>query len=226
MICKKYYISNFLKITWLLSALCICGIVAFINANIWYNYVVCFSGIFFVVLNNFKLPISFIAGIIYSISYGILSFCNSIYGDCMFNFLYSLPVCIYGIIRWIRNANYKAFKQIQVKRMSILKSMTCIILPYVVSIAFFGSILKYFNDISPFLDAFTTCSQILGLILLVFGFCEAWIIFMLNNIASISLWYIAYRNNASNMPMMFMYLVYFLNSVIGLIYWRITANRK
>lgn len=214
---------KFFKIFWLIFAFIAINAITYVSCGKWYYYLCNSAGILFVILNAYRVPISFVFGLIYTIAYGLIAFDNRIYGDFMFNVLYGLPMCCYGLVKWYKKSKSNILTTIPVKSLTSNKRILLAII-YAVAVFLIGKVLSLFGDISPYIDSFTTVSQIIAYILLAIGLSECWLIFTLNNIVSIVLWKQAYDINSMNISIMLMYSIYLINSLIGFIYWK--TNEK
>ena len=90
----------------------------------------------------------------------------------------------------------------------------------------FGLLLRSWGDPMPFVDAFTTMSSVIAMLISVWMFSEQWYIWVAVNTFSIYMWYCNFQAGNDNAATLLMWCVYLINSVIMLIKWEKEARKK
>lgn len=209
-------------VIWLI--LCTIGItIISINTNNSFLAIIAsIMGVIYVILNGCRLSVAFLFGIVNTFIYAIVSFQNGLYGDFMLNMFYSCPCCIIGLFVW-----FKASKDTTITNISSFRFKERIIFTMLVifSIIIYGTILLKIGDTQPYLDATTTVLSMSAYICLILRKKEVWYLFNISNILSILMWGINYSTRASNLSILFMYVIYTANSLLNTIKWEL-ANKQ
>ena len=89
----------------------------------------------------------------------------------------------------------------------------------IVAIILYGFVLKSLGGNLPFIDSSSTVMSIIAMILMVFVFVEQWILWILVNIVSIIMWYVAILKGSNDIAVLIMWIAYLVNAIYGLINW-------
>lgn len=208
-------------IIWLISCTIGITIVSMNTNNGILAIIASIMGVIYVILNGCRLSIAFLFGIVNTFIYAIVSYQNGLYGDFMLNMFYSCPCCIIGLLVW-----FKASKDTTIANISSFRLKERIIFTILVifSIIIYGTILLKIGDTQPYLDATTTVLSMSAYICLILRKKEVWYLFNISNILSILMWGINYSTSASNLSILFMYVIYTANSLLNTIKWEL-ANK-
>ena len=176
-------------------------------------------GVIYVILNGCRLSVAFLAGIVSTLIYGIVSYQNGLYGNFMLNTFYSCPCCIIGLIAW-----FKTSKEITVVSVSSFKLKEKIIFSFLVVIAIitYGTILSILKDTQPYLDATTIILSIGAYICLILRKKEVWYLVNISNILSILMWGINYSTNDVNLSILVMFVICTINSLYLTVKWELS----
>lgn len=160
---------------------------------------------------------AYIFGLINCVLYAIISYKATLYGETMLNAIYYVPMQFYGFYVWSKNMNNET--QEVTKRHMSNKIRVISLLAMIVGTVAYGFVLKALGDVMPFVDAFTTVSSVVAMVVSVRMFAEQWWIWVAVDIFSVYMWYTAYINGNDNMATLLMWIVYLGNAVIMLIKW-------
>ena len=140
----------------------------------------------------------------------IFSVQNELWGDMVQNVFY-LAVCIYSYFYlWSETGGFE--------RISVLtnKSRVIWVLAILIGTLFVGLFLKSTTDPLPFVDAFTTVTTFVALILMSYHKIEAWIVWFVNDVGYIYEYY-AIPNQA--LYLLGLYVVWTVLAVLTFINW-------
>ena len=212
---------NRFDIIWLIICTIAITIISINTNNSIIAIVASIMGIIYVILNGCRLSSAFLFGIVNTLLYGIVAYQNGLYGDFMMNVFYSFPCCIIGLITWI-----KASKDTPTAKILSFnyKERLIFILLILTSILGFGFILGIMKDTQPYLDATTTILSISAYICLIMRKKEMWYLFNFSNILSIIMWAINYSTSDANLSILFMYVIYTLNSLLNTYRWEMASK--
>lgn len=181
------------------------------------------TGIICVILVAKRMSLNYWFGIVNVVSYAILSYQASFYGEVMLNALYYLPMQFVGLYMW-RKAKDESDGEVESIDLNSSGRVKLIIIS-IISIVIYGVILKSMGNYLPFLDATSTVLSVIAMILMVKRYMEQWILWIIVNIVTIIMWAMSIINGTGDMATLIMWIVYLCNSTFGLRAW-IKAQKK
>ena len=182
------------------------------------------TGVACVVLTGKGKLSAYLFGLINCILYAIISFKAHLYGETMLNALYYVPMQFIGFAIWKKNMN-KETNEVNKIHMKNKTRIICL-LTIIISTFVYGLILKKLGDALPFVDAFTTVSSVVAMIISVKMYSEQWWIWILVDIFTVIMWYLSFRVGQENMATLLMWVVYLLNAIFMCIRWEKEIIKK
>lgn len=164
-------------------------------------------------------------GIIQTGTYAYISFNYGLYGETMLNGLFYFPLQFVGIYLWSRSKikakDSTVGEDIIVKKMN-LNQWLVLIIAGSIAIVLFTILLNHLGGNTTGLDSTTTILSIIAQILMLYRFAEQWIIWIIINILTITMWFIALgmSDTPSDHTMLVMWTFFLFNSIYGYINWR------
>lgn len=163
-------------------------------------------------------------GLINCVLYAIISYHASLYGETMLNALYYVPMQFVGFFVWNRHMNQETCEV--EKRKMRLPGLLIMIAIIAIATYLYGLLLRYLNDAMPFVDAFTTVSSVVAMIISIRMYAEQWWIWVAVDVFSVYMWWCDFRAGSDNMATLLMWIVYLGNAVIMLVKWEKEARKK
>ena len=147
--------------------------------------------------------------------YAIIAFEAAYYGETMLNLIYYVPMQFVGFYVWSRHMNQESHEveKRHMKNTGRLILLLCMIAGTVL----YGYLLKFLGDAMPFVDAFTTVSSVIAMIISVRMFAEQWWVWVAIDVFSVYMWYVDFSKGSDNIATLLMWVVYLGNAVIMLI---------
>ena len=176
------------------------------------------TGVACVVLTGKGKLSAYLFGLINCILYAIISFKAHLYA------LYYVPMQFIGFAIWKKNMN-KETNEVNKIHMKNKTRIICL-LTIIISTFVYGLILKKLGDALPFVDAFTTVSSVVAMIISVKMYSEQWWIWILVDIFTVIMWYLSFRVGQENMATLLMWVVYLLNAIFMCIRWEKEIIKK
>ena len=90
----------------------------------------------------------------------------------------------------------------------------------------YGLLLKRLGDAMPFVDAFTTVSSVVAMVVSVRMFAEQWWIWIVVDVFTIYMWARNYMSGNDNIATLLMWIVYLGNDVIMCVRWEREVRRN
>ena len=167
---------------------------------------------------------AYLFGLINSVLYAIIAFEAAYYGETMLNLIYYVPMQFVGFYVWSRHMNQESHEveKRHMKNTGRLILLLCMIAGTVL----YGYLLKFLGDAMPFVDAFTTVSSVIAMIISVRMFAEQWWVWVAIDVFSVYMWYVDFSKGSDNIATLLMWGVYLGNAVIMLMKWEKEARKN
>ena len=142
----------------------------------------------------------------------------------MLNALYYIPMQFVGLAVWSKHINSET-GEVKKRKMS-LRGLVLLIVAIAAGTYLYGLLLQQLGDAMPFVDAFTTVSSVVAMIISVRMYAEQWWIWVAVDVFSVYMWWCDFRSGSDNMATLLMWVVYLGNAVIMLIKWEKEARQN
>lgn len=206
-----------LEVTWLLIA---CAVIVGLSVY-WQDTLMGIisstTGVACVVCTGKGKLSAYIFGLVNSVLYAIIAYEATLYGETMLNALYYVPMQFVGFYIWSKNMNSDTH-EVEKRHMKNLGRVLMVLAIAIFTVAY-GFLLKYLGDAMPFVDAFTTVSSVVAMIVSVRMFSEQWWIWIAVDVFTVYMWACNFLAGNDNMATLLMWIVYLGNAVIMCIRW-------
>ncbi|PKP07201.1 MAG: nicotinamide riboside transporter PnuC [Bacteroidetes bacterium HGW-Bacteroidetes-5] len=177
------------------------------------------SGVVCVVLVARGNIFNYLFGIINVSLYAWISFKAGLYGDAALNALYYFPMQFIGWYSWIGRRREEESVTIVARRLRVKERASLALFSIVITVLV-AVALHYFKDPQPLKDSATTVLSIIAMFLMVRRFMEQWVLWVIVNLISVTMWIIALSNGESHAALMIlMWIFYLANSLNGWVTW-------
>lgn len=105
------------------------------------------------------------------------------------------------------------------KRWMQWNGRVCLLVAVAVGTILYGWLLKFLGDAMPFVDAFTTVSSVITLIISVNMYAEQWGMWIVIDAVSIYMWWKNYQVGSENIATLFMWILFLMNGILMLVKW-------
>lgn len=183
----------------------------------WQTTLTVVSGIGCVSLIAIGNRFGYLVGLVNSVTYAWVAYQNGLFGEAGLNLFFYLPTGIIGYFMW---ANNETEGTVMMRRLASAQRLWLVI-GSVVATAGLGLLLSTVpGQNSPLVDAATNVLSIIATLLMMWRFAEQWWLYVALNVLTVSLWVVRYVADGYAADMMiFLWLIYLVNSVFGLITW-------
>lgn len=165
---------------------------------------------------------AYLFGLINSILYAIIAYQATLYGETMLNAIYYVPMQFIGFYTWSKHMNDET-KEV-IKKSMKWSGRLIMIISVIIGTIGYGFILKAMGDAMPFIDAFTTVTSIVAMIVSVRMFAEQWWIWIIVDVFTVYMWSMSFIQGQENIATLIMWMVYLINAIIMLIKWEKEAR--
>lgn len=216
--------------TWLLISTSAILLLSFIWDDTLIGTIASLTGILAVVLVAKGKISSYYFGLIQAITYGYVAYGYNLIGEAQLNWIVYAPLQIIGFVLWKKNQNKLETTNngadIEAKRLT----------PYGWLLLAVGTTSLYFlysgylidqNATLAGLDALAVILSIVAQILMVLRYVEQWILWIVINVITISLWAtVLFTTGGNDYTILAMWIAFLLNSIYGYINWRKISKER
>ena len=208
---------------WLLFVIAVQVVAWILNKDTIFMLILTLTGSLNLVLGAKGKVAGLYFAIINSILYAWSCMKIPLYGEVMYNVLYSIPVSATAIFMWRKNKTSDG--EVKFRTMS-LKLGAIIVLATIAGTFGYAEILKLMGGNFAFMDSLTTVVAVVASMLYLLRFSEQWLMWVLVNALSIIMWVMVF---ASGDKTVFMIIILksinLLNSLYGYINWKRISKR-
>lgn len=161
--------------------------------------------------------------IINSLLYAINCFSIPLYGEIMYNLLYSIPVSAVAIFMWKKNS--AASGEVKFRTMTLQFAIGTVIVTLAGTFAY-AQILTMMGGNFAFMDSLTTVVSVIASMLYLLRYSEQWLMWVIVNALSIAMWIMVFMSgDQSALLIIIMKCVNLCNSSYGYWNWRKIAKK-
>ena len=162
--------------------------------------------------------------VVFALFYGIISFYFQYYGEMLTYMCMTAPIALMAVISWIKHP-YKNSNEVEVRKMKLKEALFMIVLALIVTIIFYF-VLGALNTANLLFSTISVTTSFLACYLTYMRNPFYAIAYAANDIVLIVLWILASVENISYLPMVFCFVMFFVNDMYGFINWRKMENRQ
>lgn len=173
------------------------------------------TGVICVFLVNMRKLSNFIWGLANAVLYGYVAYQASYYGDVMLNWFFYLPFQLIGFYFWNKNMEGDEVKSraLSAPIAGIMILVACF------TVMLYNVLLTYLGGKLTVVDATSTVLSVMATFLMVKGYREQWVCWIIVNIVSIIMWYVNFMNGGETFGVLIMWVMFLLNSIYGCYNW-------
>lgn len=211
-----------IEVTWLLLACFIITGLSVYWEDTLMGIISSLTGVACVVCTGKGKLSAYLFGLVNCVLYAIISYEAKLYGETMLNAIYYVPMQFVGFYVWSKNLNEET-NEVN-KRHMTNKGRILLLIVMLAGTFVYGLLLEKLGDAMPYVDAFTTVSSVVAMIISVRMFAEQWWIWVAVDVFSVYMWWCNFRVGADNMATLLMWVVYLGNAIIMLVKWEREAK--
>lgn len=212
------------EIVWLCVA---CGIIIALSIY-WHDtlmgIVSATTGVACVVCTGKGKLSAYVFGTINCVLYAIIAYESTLYGETMLNLIYYVPMQFVGFYTWAKHMDSHTHEV--TKRTMTWRGRIIMIASVAIGTYAYGLILREMRDAMPFVDSFTTVTSVAAMIVSVRMYAEQWWIWIVVDIFTVYMWFVAFIRSDENIATLIMWMVYLINAIIMLIKWNREATHR
>lgn len=148
--------------------------------------------------------------------YAIIAYQNRLFGEVMLNGFYYLPMNIVGFYMWRKQKDDAG--TVIVRRLTP-KQIILLIIGLLIAIIAYWRVLVALGGNLQLIDSITTILSIVAFLLQIGRFMEQWILWMIINVFSITMWSLLLGTPEGSVTMIIMFSAYLINGVYGFRNW-------
>ncbi len=181
------------------------------------------SGMLCVVLVAKGKVSNYLFGIVQTATYGVIAYGYGLYGEAMLNWLFYFPTQFIGIWLWMRHSKKKEESEqgedVYVKRLTP-KGWAVVIGSFIAGALIYAELLTWLSAQQVRIDSMAVVLSVIAQILMVQRYAEQWVIWILVNVLTITLWLVTLIQTGGNdWNMVIMWTAFLVNSIYGYVNW-------
>lgn len=180
------------------------------------------TGVTCVFLVNMRKLSNFSWGLVNAILYGYVAYSANYYGDTMLNWIFYVPVQLIGAYFWVSSLTDNG--DMTSKKITSVTTLGFGMIATFLVVLVYSYVLSLLGGSLSTVDATTTTLSILATILMVKGYREQWVCWIIVNILSIFMWVVNFMNEGTGYGVLIMWVMFLINSVYGAYTWYQTTS--
>jgi nicotinamide mononucleotide transporter len=204
--------------TWTLLFTVTILFLSFLWKESWIAIVASLTGIWCVVLVAKGKTLNYLFGLINVLAYAYVAYNRKYYGEVQLNLIYYLPMQFIGYYFWRKNET-DGKGTVAVKFLPSWFHRAGLLVALFAAVMFYGDYLKGLGGNLPYFDSISTCLSVTACILMTFRYAEQWVLWIIVDVVSVWMWWVAFQANESDITVLVMWTAYLINAVYGLIVW-------
>jgi nicotinamide mononucleotide transporter len=190
----------------------------------WLTVLTVISGVGCVSLIAIGKRLGYLVGLVSSVTYAWIAWENGLFGEVGLNILFYLPTGIIGYIMW---SKYNTDGTVKMRRLTRRHQCWMVITALAATVLLGGILETIPSQNRPFVDAATNVLSIIATLLMMWRFAEQWWLYVTLNVLTVGLWLLRYSADGfAADSMIFLWLIYLINSVFGLVVWRKSSRQS
>lgn len=158
-----------------------------------------------------------IFAVVFAVLYGTIAFFFRYYGEMITYLCMTAPIAVMTAIAWIKHP-YKDSNEVEVSRVSKNQLFLMCVLTVAVTIAFYF-ILSALGNENLFVSTFSVTTSFVACYLSLLRSPYYAIAYAVNDLVLVVLWSLAAMTHISYLPMIFCFLMFFVNDIYGFVNW-------
>lgn len=154
--------------------------------------------------------------VVFSVFYSIISLRFGYYGEMITYLGMSAPIAAFSVITWIRHP-YRE-KQVEIEKLGAFRAIVLSVLTALVTFIFYF-ILKFFNTSNLGVSTVSVATSFSASSLMFLRSPYYALAYAANDIVLIILWILATIESIAFLPMIFCFLMFFINDIYGFFSW-------
>ena len=167
---------------------------------------------------------AYVFGLINCVLYAIIAYQSKFYMETVLNALYYVPLQFYGFYTWSKNMNPET-NEVYKKRMTNNQRFIMYIV-VILGTILLGYISNLWGGNLPFIDALSTITSVVAMIVSIKMFMEQWILWVIIDVITVGMYLWAFINGECGISVLLMWIVYLTNAIIMYFKWRNEAYKK
>ena len=157
--------------------------------------------------------------LVFSVFYAVISYTFRYYGEMITYMFMSAPIALMSVIEWIRHPFSEEKQEVEVNHIGKKETIFMLLLSAAVTAVFYF-ILKFFNTANLPVSTLSVTTSFLASYLM-FRRCAFYALaYAANDCVLIALCIYASMHDASYLPMIICFAVFFVNDIYGFINWK------
>lgn len=213
------------KILWCVSVSVITVSFLIFNCENFLTLAASLIGVTSLIYNAKGNPFGQFLMIVFSISYGVISFSFSYYGEVITYLGMTAPMALFALVSWMKNPYSGNKSEVKVNSLRKKEVLLMIVLTAIVTFLFYF-ILRFFHTANLIPSTISVTTSFLSVYLTFRRSVFFAVGYAANDIVLIVLWILATLKDLSYISVVICFVVFFVNDVYGFVNWSKMKKRQ
>lgn len=156
--------------------------------------------------------------IVFSLLYGVISYRFSYYGEMITYLGMTLPMSVWSAVTWLKNPSEKC-GIVKIRKLSKSAFVGIFCLTLLVTFLFY-LVLRALHTPNLFFSTISIATSFAAVFLTMLRSAYFPAAYASNDLVLIVLWILASKEDSRNIPVIFIFVVFFINDIYGFINWK------
>lgn len=170
-------------------------------------------------------PFGQVLMVLFSLSYGVISFTFAYYGEMVTYLGMTMPMAIFALISWLRHPYNGNKAEVKINRIDRKETIFMGIITVIVTIIFYF-VLKHFNTANLVPSTVSVTTSFLAVYLTFRRSPFFAMAYAVNDLVLIVLWFLASIENIRYFSVVVCFIAFLVNDVYGFLSWRKMEKRQ
>ncbi len=215
---KKYFTKTEILL-WVSSVILILSSFLLFDRESYLTLTASLIGVTSLIFNAKGNPIGQLLMVIFSLLYGIISFCFEYYGEMITYLGMTMPMAVFALISWLRNPYKNNKAEVKVNSVGKMETVLMLIGAAVVTVTFYF-ILRHFGTANLIPSTLSVTTSFIAVYLTFRRSPYFALAYASNDVVLIVLWIMASICDARYISVAVCFAVFLVNDIYGFISWR------
>lgn len=217
-------LTKFELVLWIVSVIVVAGAFLLSKGGDFLTLIASLIGVTALIFVAKGYVLGQVLTVVFALFYGIISFYFRYYGEMLTYMCMTAPIAIMAVISWIKHP-FENSKEVEVRKMKFKELFFMLVLALLVTVVFYF-VLGALDTANLFFSTISVTTSFLACYLTFMRNPYYAICYAANDVVLIVLWILASMEDIAYLPMVFCFVMFFVNDVYGFVNWRRMEKRQ
>ncbi len=217
-------LTKFERVLWIISVIVVIASFVLSKGGDYLTLIASLIGVTALIFVAKGYVLGQVLTVVFALFYGVISFFFAYYGEMLTYMCMTAPIAVMAVISWVKNP-FEGTREVKVRKMHRGEVFIMCAFAAVVTVIFYF-ILKFFNTANLVFSTISVTTSFLACFLTYMRNPFYALAYAANDIVLIILWVLASCEDISYLPMVFCFIMFFINDMYGFVNWRRMEKRQ